>query len=113
MSKHLIAAAVVGLLAGAANRSDADILYDACHKSLATGGTVVLSQDGKTFTYTTCDKGVTRTYSVDDYSFDRGKVCMKQETPRISCNGKASCRPAGDPPDPKTYVPSCRVKPKK
>ena|SRR5271157_1923080 len=112
MSKRLVTAALVGLLAGASNRSEADILYDACHKALAIGGTVVLSDDGRTFAYTTCDKQVTRTYSLDSYSFDREKVCPPHKTPRVSCKGKNSCRPA-DPPDPKTYVPSCLGQSKK
>ena len=112
MSKHLITAAVIGLLAGLANSSEADTLYDACHKTLAIGGTVVLSEDGKTFTYTTCDKLDRQTYGVDGYSFARGKPCMKPETPKISCKGsKHSC---GSPlPDPETYVPSCLSKPQK
>lgn len=117
MRKHLITAAIIGLLVGTANRSEADILYDACHKPLATGGTVVLSNDGKTFTYTTCDKQVTQTYSLDSYSFERGKVCMKQEAPSISCKAKFSCKAKSSvsdgsktPRDSKTYTPSCKPK---
>jgi hypothetical protein len=113
MNKRLIRAAFVGLLVGAASRSKADVLYDACHKALATGGTVVLSDDGKTFTYTTCDKSVTRTYNLDTYSFERGKVCLKQENPKVSCKAEHSCKPFDDPPDAKTYTPSCVGKPKK
>jgi hypothetical protein len=112
MSKRLITAAVVGLLVGATNRSEADTLYDACHKSLAIGGTVVVSNDQKTFTYTTCDKQVTRIYNLDSYSFERGKVCIKPDRLSVSCKGRSSCRPA-DPPDPKTYASSCLGKPKK
>lgn len=113
MNKHLITAAVLGLLTGATNRSEADTLYDACQKPLATGGTVILAQDRKTFTYTTCDKQVTRTYSVVDFTYERGKVCPKRHTPNVSCKGEFSRGPAGDPPDPKSYVPSCLVKTKK